>query len=221
MTQGLRQLRRLKGRLDNVRGHLETVLLTRREWDTVFDYVKDRSEIVTSLVFFIRSRNYIAAQTMSIRSLTDSDTGTDSLVTWLKSLAQNASMISKRDMEDFYLETFPTIQGTPLLSHVAFDSNYRIDPHPVQMEVDSLLQKADKVRTYADKYVAHADMNRNDYSPPDLGDLHDVIDSLDITFCKYELMLTGGDRHQGSAELIINRDWMSPYYQPWIKNQRT
>jgi len=152
---------------------------------------------------------------MAIRAFADQDKGTHAMGFLIDSFALNSHSISRQDVMDHFVSRYPGRLPNDFVPAVKFQEGIdRIDPDPINRDKDELDDKVKQVKTFADKWVAHLDNDRQDYPPPDISEFDGLIDYLDKLYCKYLRWLTASDME--SAEPKILFPWAAAYSVPWI-----
>lgn len=215
MSYGESQLVRLAADLKEVERLLQNMLIARLDWREVLKFVEKQTNILTSLPFQLRARNYMMAQAVSIRAFADTDPTTHSMASFLDSFAKNAKSITRTDLLSFQ-STFTGGQLPDWYVPALFlnNSSDRIKPEPILSDLEELQDKVAEVKTFVDKWVAHVDKSRKTYPPPDVSELDPLLDFLDDLYCGYHMKLNGGGL--SSAEPKILFPWAWPYSVPWI-----
>jgi hypothetical protein len=155
------------------------------------------------------------AQAMAIRAFADRDRGTHAIGFLIDSFARNANLISRQDVIDHLGSLSPVELQNDFEPAVKFqEGTDRIDPEPINSDKEELESKVKLVKTFADKWIAHLDKDRQDYPPPDIFEFDGLIDYLDKLYCKYLRWLTASDME--SAEPKIFLPWAAAYSVPWI-----
>ena len=134
----------------------------------------------------------------------------------LHNAAKWAPTISESDLRDHYQELIPSASSPVFLqSPVPFRlKNGHVDPDPILQDANALVAAAKHAKDFADKHVAHLDVNRSKYPAPSLQVIDTLIDTVDKMVCKYALCLTSG--HIESQMPVILFDWTEPYQVPWL-----
>ncbi len=216
LSPGRKHLRELTDHLRSLEREVVDLLVTRYEWQYIFDQVQSRPDIINSLVFQIRARNYLRSQVMSLRALADRDSRTTSLLRLLNKAAAWAPEITEADLRDHYSEIVSTAKNTPPYSFAGpfVRRNGSVDNSSMLEDADRLTALAARARVFADKHVAHLDADRQNFPAPSLDEISDIADAVDEMVCRYALYLTGGGIPTQMPTIIF--DWTSPYRTAWL-----
>lgn len=95
-----------------------------------------------------------------------------------------------------------------------FGSGEYIDTPIVQADLDELIDKTKKIKTYRNKRIAHRDSNNKLVFDVNFNDLDEAIETVRKITSKYYLLLK-----QGGNDLIPvdQTDWQEVFTVPWIK----
>jgi hypothetical protein len=165
--------------------------------------------------------NYVDTVGAGIRRLADRYSrkkyDTLSLLLLLNEVKDNHTVITRSEWVAEYPDFIP--RGGPNEEFNKFadkDSEY-IDVNLLERDIQMIKTITETVMNYADKWIAHFDLERDARQAPKIMDFANVLTSLDPIVCKYHLLLAGSDL-SGSCKPIFNKNWKSVLKHAWIKS---
>lgn len=158
--------------------------------------------------------NYVAANVLRLRRLIDAPSKKNpnlSILVLLADIEAAPGAISQRNLQRFFRYYGSKDKSALLVS--TSDGGFRVDSVKVGAEVAKLKRKVRKVKTFADRYIAHHDRKRG--KPPKLEDVDAAIDAAGELFNEISILLTG--RSFGSLEPSDEAGWDQILEEPWIR----
>jgi hypothetical protein len=176
--------------------------------------VSDHGSLPASHFFDYLAAWYGTTQAAAVRRQADIDPRVVSLARLLKEIAGDAGRLTREWFLAHYaaLDERHGVQGWN--ERFGGDIGEHLDPKIVEDDLSSLRAAADRVSSYVDKHVAHADQKPLK-DPITFEDLNDAIDGISEYFRKYTLLLT-----QSSWATLVpvpQYDWKAIFREPWIK----
>lgn len=169
-----------------------------------------------SSFYDVFGRSYVALVVMIVRRQCDDRGDSISLMRLLHDISLHPEVVSRQRFHQFY-------KGS-LLSEAAIDADFEtagvgagrdfMDPKMVEADVQALKSKTAIVHMYANKVIAHIDVQASATEVPTFGELDDSIDELARLCQKYSLLLSGGGIL--SLEPVIQYDWQAVFRVPWM-----
>lgn len=187
-------------RLEHVIDELGELLLDQFIWKSTEKIALANSNL-RAAPFYISwiGQNYYRRAAAAARAMVDSDERTDSIVTVLRYIKDNAGRIA------------PTLTVPDLLD----EARTGFDTAKIDNDVQKLLDAAQAVRQYVNQYLAH--IQRSPRAPvPTVSDIDALIEQLHETARRYYLALTGGG--YDTIEPRVQFDWTAALRHPWIES---
>lgn len=169
--------------------------------------------------------NYVDTVGAGIRRLADRYSrkkyDTLSLLLLLNEVKDNHTVITRSEWVAEYPDFIPREgKNSPNeeFSKFADKKSEYIDVNLLESDIQKIKTKTEPVMYYADKWIAHLDLNRDRKQAPYIKKFGDVLAFLAPTVCKYHLLLAGSDL-SGTCKPIFNVNWKSPLKYSWIKDK--
>lgn len=158
---------------------------------------------------------YAASQVIGVRRQVDADSDSISFRNLLDEIRQHAHILSRERYVSLYKDS-----GLPNdIPHRDFDrkagtGRNHIDPVVVEADLSALQEKAERIRKYVNKRIAHFD--RAEFkSLPTYAELDECLDYLEALLKKY-LSLLQAKTHL-SIVPVWQYDWKEIFRRPWIE----
>jgi hypothetical protein len=166
---------------------------------------------------------FVQAAALGVRRQADKADGCVSLHRLLLEIRAWPSIVSRASVRDLYLRS--NLERTIAAEYADGDYDRLVGPElmqpnpgSVQIEIDELLAKADGIRHYVDRRVAHYDIRGIQQPLPTFNDLDECLALLERLVKKYKILLTGA----GITTLLptFQYDWKAVFYFPWLSELR-
>lgn len=164
--------------------------------------------------------NYAARVSMGIRRLSDHDKRAISLYRLIKEIADNADALTR----DWFVSKYPKMMRQVKLATRDFDNfankgEIKVSRNKLKIDMKRLDKDTNRIRKFANKYIAHCDINRTNLQVPTYEDVNKVLSDVDSLFCKYWLLLKRGGL--STRKPSIPYDWEEPLRHPWLEMKET
>jgi len=165
--------------------------------------------------------SYVALMVSAVCRQTDTDSRSASLINLLNTLLK--PQVSKEITKDWYCQQYHRDDDIMpgLMEGIGkgdfeehFGSGEYIDISIVQADLNELIEKTKKIKTYRNKRIAHRDSNNKLVFDVNFNDLDEAIETVRKIASRYYLLLK-----QGGNDLIPvdQTDWQEVFTVPWIK----
>jgi hypothetical protein len=177
--------------------------------------------------FYDRMTNlYLESMAMAVRRICDDDRRTLSLVTFLRLVREDPSLISRAAYGSLFAADTVTHPGLPIevkamLRERIINSGYdqtvgagveQPNEKDISKEITALLKLADTICTFADKRLAH--FNRQGPKElPTLADINAVIEHSTKVIQKYLILLKTVST---DMDVHMQYDWLAPFRVTWL-----
>jgi hypothetical protein len=168
--------------------------------------------------------NFSRAAAVGVRRQTDRNNGTVSLYRFLLEIQKFPTLLSRDSVIARYAETnasFPADDCTDL-ANGEYDRLVGVgksapDPRQMQVEINSLLELAGKIKHYVDKRIAHYDEKGPKQPIPKLSDLETCYSFFEEMIKKYKVLLEA----TGLTQILpmFQYDWKAIFRFPWLDDQ--
>lgn len=192
-------------------------LLTKQQifWELQKIAKRNKEMLSNGLFFDWMCKNYMVAASVTARRFVDQASDTESLRIMLDQILGNPGIINRRSHNTLYGEHLTSTsdndfdklvgKGVEVLSQEEIQTDINLIDH-----ADS---KADKIRIYVNKNIAHFINPKKIKKLPILNELDKAIEDVFQLVAKYSLLISGRlvDRPP------LGNDWRAVLYKPWIK----
>lgn len=160
--------------------------------------------------------NYAARVSIGIRRLSDHDKRAISLYRLIKEISENPDALTR----DWFASQYQKGMRQLGLADQAFNNfankeGKTVSKYKVKRDMKRLEKDTNRIRKFANKWIAHCDINRTSLQVPTYKDVNRALSDVDRLFCKYWLLLTRGG--MTTRKLSIMYDWKEPLRHPWIE----
>lgn len=163
------------------------------------------------------ARMYSSAMSVAIRRQVDADKRSVCFVGFLQDVKKTPTVVSRAQ----YVAQFREANLPDFLAHRDFDNLVGVgaehpDPAAIEEEIRTLKQRAEPLRRYVNKRVAHHD--EKDFTDfPKFKDIDDAIEYLEILLKRYLLLFHA----KGLTQVLPywQHDWKAVFYQAWIEQK--
>ena len=157
---------------------------------------------------------YVAGMSVAVRRQVDKDPRSICFLRFLGEVKANPTVASRERYTGFFRG-----KGLPdLMANHDFDKHVgvgldHVDPCAVDKEIETLRNKADVLRSYVNKRIAHHD-EEEFTNFPKFQDVDDAIEYLEYLLKRYLLLFRG----VGITQIlpIWQYDWKAVFRVPWI-----
>jgi len=204
------------GWLEEINGEIITICWYRTVWRTLVDMVQDNPEIPPSHVFGYLAGTYTASQASAVRRQAEVSSRVISLGRLLRELGSYPEVLSRQR----YVSLFPAgmaqvIGAGEFAKYFGGATRKHLDRQVVVGDLARLGNVAQRIKVFADKYVAHYDRDREPSTDlPASHELDTAIDVLGELLKKYTLLLKAQDLAR--VDPIPQYDWLAPFRVPWL-----
>ncbi len=172
--------------------------------------------------FFVEwvNENYLRSLAMVVRSMCDKNKRTRSLYLLLNNIKDEAHILTREWWISRYPDSINTEYHYDMYKRYlrAFDNisyeGVHLDPKIVYQDIQELDKMSDKVRPYANKYVAHLDKDRQKFGLA-MGSLHSAADKLYEIFHRWHDFLC-----KVNSSVPSVRQWENDFTKPWITREQ-
>lgn len=163
--------------------------------------------------------NYAERVAVGTRRFIDTDERSVSLYRLIEDIAKNPEAISR----NWYVSQY----SRRMRVTGAADSDFEqfankgesvVNPHGLRQDMARLKHSTKRMKCFVDKWVAHCDLNQEQYTRPTFDDVDSALDDIDKLFCKYYMLLTRNGLMTCKPALAF--DWQEPLRYAWIPDQR-
>jgi len=204
--------------LNIIYSDIQQLLINRHIFNEVQEIISSNPQIQIGSAFYNwMGTIYPAAMVMGVRRQLDNRNDCISLVRLLKEIKKNPKVLTRKR----YLSMYNDSSLPDFVPNTEFDSycdggKEYIDLVKVNEDLINLKFKAEKIKSFATKRIAHFDKEIfEDF--PSYGELDAVLDYLEEIFKKYSLVL----RADTSDLLpIFLYDWKKIFRYPWIVSNK-
>ena len=209
--------RKWKRWLERIGHDLGWLLTSHGIFEEIQSVVKSNDNIQSpTLLYRWMCDNYAARAAIGLRRLSDHDTRTVSLYRLIKNISENPQGITR----DYYVSQYPErMQEMDLADHdfdnFANKNSNLVSVSRLQTDMKRLKKGTERIRKFADKWIAHCDLNRVRTQVPTYKEVGEALRNVDRLYCKYFLLITRGG--MSTRKPVIQYDWKEPLTHPWIE----
>lgn len=135
-------------------------------------------------------------------------------VIYLNNCYEPAGNISKKQQQAFEMKA--KLEANQNFNKYSGNGEEYINQDIVNKDIEKLKEKADKLKKYTNKWVAHhakSNVQKNRISTPSDGELDSFISVLEELFKKYHLLLRG-EEYQFTK---LNEKWKNIFHKAWLE----
>lgn len=172
---------------------------------------------------------YLESMAMAVRRICDDDKRTLSLVTFLRLVREDPSLISRAAYGSLFPADTVSNPGLPaevkaMLRERIINSGYdravgegveQPSEKDISKEITALLKLADTIRTFTNKRLAHFD-RQGPKEVPTLADINAVIEHSTKIIQKYLLLLKAVST---DMDVHMQYDWLAPFRVTWLPEE--
>lgn len=164
--------------------------------------------------------NYAARVSIGIRRLSDHDKRAISLYRLIKEISENPDALTR----DWFVSQYQKMMRQMRLADRDFDifankGGKTVSKFKLKRDMKRLEKDTNRIRKFANKWIAHCDINRTSLQVPTYKDVNRALSDVDTLFCKYWLLLTRGG--MSTRKPVLQYDWKEPLRHPWIEMKET
>lgn len=164
--------------------------------------------------------NYAARISLGIRRLSDHDKRAISLYRLIKEIGDNPDALTR----NWFISKYPkTMRQMKLadsdFANFANKGEIKVSMTKLKRDMKRLEKDTNRIRKFANKWIAHCDINRTSLQVPTYQDVSRALNDVDKLFCKYFLLLTRGGLN--TRKPVLQYDWKEPLRHPWIEMKET
>jgi len=207
-----RKWRRWHERIGNDLGWL---LTSHDIFEEIQSVIKSNKKIQLPTLFYRWiCDNYAARVSTGLRRLSDSDKRTISLYRLIEDISENPEAITR----DYYTSDYPREEMD--LTDWDFDNfadkgSKFISTFKLGKDMKRLKRDTTRIRKYANKWIAHCDLNRVQLQLPTYREVGEALKRVDELYCKYSLLITRAGTT--TRKPVLQYDWKEPLRHPWIE----
>ncbi len=209
-----RKFQEWNGWLDKIYSDIQQLLINRHIFNEVQEIIRSNPQVQIGSVFYDwMGIVYPSAQVMGVRRQLDNRKDSISLIRLLKEIINCPGVLSRERYLSMYEGSEPPadVPNSEFDRYAGRNGQY-IDPIRVGEDLENLKLKAEKIKNFATKRVAHFD-HRDFEDLPTFGELDEVLNYLEELLKKYLLLF----RSQGGDIVpTFLYDWKKIFRYPWI-----
>jgi hypothetical protein len=185
-----------KASLEHITEEITGLWLDRLIWRSIREMVEELPRVRDSFIVAWIGQQYYRRAALSVRTMVDRDSKSDSLLSLLIDISSN-----------------PTDVTCPGALHAMRAPGLNtVDPALVQVDIDALTASAENVRQYVNKYLAHIAKSPK-VQIPAITEVDDGVQLLGELLEKYTLLLRDVDLQ---VEPLLVFDWVAGLREPWL-----
>lgn len=202
-----------KSWLGQIDREVTDLFLSRHIWRSLQQVIGDHPAMPSSVYFEWQAQCYAAAQAVAVRRQREVKDGVITLGRLMTEMAETPELLTRQRYVSMYDWGMQHL-GDRHFDRWAPSGGAHLDGAVVGDDLVSLLKRAENIKRYVDKRLAHYEKPRPAGKVPSFADLDDAVEALGEMYRKYAGLLTGGDRIEMTP--AIQYDWMAPFRMPWI-----
>jgi hypothetical protein len=161
------------------------------------------------------NRNYLCSVSLGVRRLRDIDKRSISLFRLIEDILEHPQVINR----DYFISEYPRQLrergiADDVFNKFANKGEKTLSISKLKRDLNRLKRNTNMVKTFADKWIAHSDINRKKFKIPTYENIANVLNSIDGLYCKYYLLLTRRGMNTCKPALP---GWKQPLKKAWIQ----